>query len=117
MLFIPFLYDQIYGICIVQLFLIIPLAIGFRNLFNLKNIKYPKLVPTFIIIILVVSSLFSGFFNHYRTGQQWGWYMDEKTFTASKWIDHNINKEKRILIVGEDAYNCRPLALQTTAPL
>lgn len=112
-LFIPFIYDQIYGIYIVQLFLIVPLTVGFRNLFNLKDVKSSKLIGTFTIVILLSSVIFSGYYNHYRTGLYKGfWYMDEKTYTAGNWIDHNINKENRVLIVSENYYNVRSMALQ-----
>lgn len=117
-LFIPFIYDQIYGIYIVQLFLIVPVAVGFRNLFNLKDVKSSKLIGTkligtFIIVILLSSVIFSCYYNHYRTGPYKGfWYMDEKTYTAGNWIDHNINKENRVLIVSENYYNVRSIALQ-----
>lgn len=112
-MYIPFLYDLRYGIYIVQLFLIIPLAVGFRNLMNTKGAQSSKLVGTFVIMMLISSVAFSGYYNHYRTGEYKGfWYMDEKTYTAGNWIDHNINKENRVLIVSENYYNVRSMALQ-----
>ena len=86
MSFIPFIYDQVYGIYIVQLFLIVPLTIGFRNLFNLKDIKSSKIIGAkpigiFIVAILVSSVIFSGYYNHYRTGQ---YKMDRSQYKQGK---------------------------------
>lgn len=113
MIYIPFIYDQIYGIYIVQLFLVIPLAVGFRNLLNIKSVSSPKFTGAFIVLVLMSSVMFSGYYNHYRTGNYKSfWYMDEKTYTTGNWINDNINKEDRVLFVSENYYRVRSIALQ-----
>jgi len=112
LLFVPFIYDQTYGIYIVQLFLVLPLTVGFRNVL-LKSIKSPKLIGIFIIAVLLSSIMFSGYYNHFRTGKyKEFWYMDEETYTNGEWIDHNINKDKRVLFSSENYYKVRSIALQ-----
>lgn len=111
--YIPYIYDQIYGIYIVQLFLVIPLAVGFRNLLNIKGGSSPKFTGAFIVLVLMSSVMFSGYYNHYRTGNYKSfWYMDEKTYTTGNWINDNINKEKKVLFVSENYYKVRSIALQ-----
>ena len=112
-MYIPFLYDLRYGIYIVQLFLIIPLTIGFRNLLNIKSAQPSKLVGMFMMMMLISSVIFSGYYNHYRTGAYKDfWYMDEKTYTTGNWINDNISKEKKVLFVSESYYKERSTALQ-----
>lgn len=112
-IYIPFIYDRRYGIYIVQLFLIIFLTVGFRNLLNVKSAQSSKLIGMFIIMILVSSVIFSSYYNHYRTGAYKDfWHMDEKTYTTGNWINENISKEKKVLFVSEIYYKERSAALQ-----
>lgn len=112
-LFIPFIYDQLYGIFILQIYLVFLLTVGFANLFNLNRLKSSRLIKVFIIAILLSSVTFSSYYNHYRSGNSGEvWYMDEKTFTAGKWINNNIGKDKRVFFSTENQYNIRSLAFQ-----
>lgn len=110
--FISFIYDQIYGIYIVQLYLIAPLTIGCRNLLSLNEAKSPRLIVTVLIMALLLSVTFTSYYNHFRTGGQKDfWYMNEKTYTTGKWINHNIDKENHVL--SQDGYHTvRMIALQ-----
>ncbi|KKG76015.1 hypothetical protein DU43_01665 [Methanosarcina mazei] len=111
--FIPFMYNQTYGIHMFQLFIVIILTVGFRNLLNSRNMKSPKIIGLAIIIILVSSVMFSAFYNHQRTGKyQAFWYMDDKTKLTGEWISDNINKDKKVLFSSENYYRVRALALQ-----
>ncbi len=109
--FLPFIYNQLYGIYVMLLFLVIPLTIGFRNLLNIKTIQ-PKVIGLFMIVVLLSFVAFSGFYNHYRTTGNIAWYMDEDAYTTGEWIDHNINKESRVLFLDQGYYNTRCIALQ-----
>jgi hypothetical protein len=109
--FLPFIYNQLYGIYVMLLFLVIPLTIGFRNLLNIKTIQ-PKVIGLFMIVVLLSFVAFSGFYNHYRTTGNVAWYMDEDAYTTGEWIDHNINKESRVLFLDQGYYNTRCIALQ-----
>jgi hypothetical protein len=111
--FVPFMYNQTYGIHMFQLFIVILLAVGFRNLFNLENIKLSKLNSVFIVAVLLSSVMFSGYYNHTRTGDfKAAWHMDDKTKSTGKWISDNIIKEKRVLFATEGYYRVRAIALQ-----
>ena len=113
LVFAPYIHDQIYGIYIVQLFLVFFIVVGFRNLLDFKSIKTSTLISVFIISMLLIFTLFSAFYNHYRTGQfKDSWYMDEKTYTAGKWLDQNVNKERKAMCLSENHYNIRLISLQ-----
>jgi hypothetical protein len=110
LVFLPIIYNQLYGIYIMLLFLVIPLTVGFRNLLNIKG--QPKVIGLFMIVVLIIFVAFTGFYNHYRTSESIAWYMDEDAYTTGEWIDHNINKEKRVLFLDQGYYNARCIALQ-----
>lgn len=112
--FMPFIYNQTYGVHMFQLFIVTILAVGFRNIFNLENKRLSKLNSMFIIAVLLSSIMFSAYYNHTRTGDIniAAWYMDDKTKLTGKWISENINKENRVLFATEGYYRVRALALQ-----
>lgn len=112
-MFVAFIYDQLYGIFILQIYIIFLLTVGFNNILNLKKIKHSKSIQMLLIVILLSSVTFSSYYNHYRSGNsQDVWHMDEKTFTTGEWINNNIDKDKRVLFVTENQYRVRSIALQ-----
>lgn len=114
LLFIPFSYNITYGTYIILLYILFLASVGFRNIFNIKNMKKPKLIPIFIIVILLSSTLFSANYNHVRTGQYKDfWYMKESTYNTAKWIDTYVDKEKHGFFVSEDRYKVRSIAFQS----
>jgi hypothetical protein len=112
-LFVPFIYNQTYGIHMFQLFIVIILTVGFRNLLNIRSIKLSKINSVFIIAILLSSVIFSAYYNHQRTGEfKDFWYMDDKTISIAEWINGDISKEKRVLFTCSNFYMVRSVALQ-----
>lgn len=110
---VPFIHDKIYGIYLVQLYIVFFIAVGFRSVFNIRNTNMSKITGLFIIAIVISATMFSCFYNHYRTGQfKDSWYMGERTYTTGNWINDNISKEKKLKFISENHYNVRCIALQ-----
>jgi hypothetical protein len=112
-LIVPNLYDLTYGIHIGQLFLVILVTVGLWNLFKQKLVNSSKLFQMILILVCLSTVVFSSFYNHYRTGERQDYrYMDESTYRSGEWINHNIDKEKRVLFVTDGFRFVRSLALE-----
>ncbi|WMW25431.1 hypothetical protein RE474_01540 [Methanolobus sediminis] len=89
-------------------FILLPLtiyfvAIGFKNM--LFSGSKSKIIHIFIILIILSSSIFSGFYNHYRTGDSQGyWYMKEQTNVAGLWARDSMELSSHILTTGGDVW-------------
>ncbi len=100
------LYDLAYGMFIILIFVIILIAIGFRNLFSLYERKayHNKALTSVIVLVLISSAVFSGFYNNERTGgSKELWYMQEDMYKAAVWSNNYIPSYAHGLVLGEDA--------------
>lgn len=88
-MFMPAIYSHIYGAYILLLFIILFVGPSFVNIVDLNSHK--KVVSVFLVTIILVSVSFTGFFNHYRTGDSESfWYMDDGTYVAGIWGREHI---------------------------
>lgn len=93
LIFIPTMYSHKYGVYLLLIFIIIFAAMGFRNLLAIydKNTINKKILNLFIILVLLSFTMFSGFYNHARTGDSKSyWYMPEITYKAAEWSNTYI---------------------------
>jgi hypothetical protein len=112
---VPFLYDLLYGHYLLLLFLIIFLSIGFYNSLTTSTHRSKKsiqIISFFLIAIILVSTSFTAFYNHSRTGDyQYLWYMNEKNYDLANWINDDINHSSRVMMITENNYEVRTIAL------
>jgi len=93
--FIPISYSHIYGKFIIIPVVIFFIAIAFKNC--LFAISSKRLNTFFIIFVIISSSLFSSYYNNYRTGDSQNyWYMDEKTYQAGIWTSSYIPENSHV---------------------
>lgn len=93
LIFIPTMYSHKYGVYLLLIFIIIFVAMGFRNLLALyeKNIISKRILTLFIVLVLLSFTIFSGFYNHARTGDSKNyWYLPEITYKAAEWSNTYI---------------------------
>jgi hypothetical protein len=113
---VPFIYDLTYGMYLLLLYSIVFLSVGFRSsIYNSagKNRQATKIVGIFIVGIILLSTIFTGFYNHNRTGEYKNlWYLDESNYELAQWINDDVNKSSRIFMVAENNYIVRTIALQ-----
>ena len=115
-LMVPFLYDLTYGMYLLLLYSIIFLSFGFANMVKSGTINKQgsiRIVSVFIICLLLISTVFTGFYNHNRTGDYSDlWYMTENNYDLANWINNNIDKDSRVFMLAENNYIVRTIALQ-----
>jgi hypothetical protein len=113
---IPFIYDLTYGMYLLLLYSIIFLSIGFRSsVYGSKNTNknFIKMMTVFIVSIIVISTFFTAFYNHNRTGEyQYLWYMDERSYEFGNWVNDQIDKNSRVFMLAENNYVNHAIALQ-----
>jgi hypothetical protein len=113
---IPFIYDLTYGMYLLLLYSIIFLSVGFRSsIYNSagSNRQAVKIIAIFIVSIIVISTFFTGFYNHNRTGEyQYLWHMSEQSYEFGNWVNDRIDKDSRIFMVAENNYINHVVALQ-----
>lgn len=113
---VPFLYDLTYGMYLLLLYSIIFLSIGFRNSIKSSSLNTSgavKIVSVFIVFVLLLSTAFTAFYNHTRTGEYKDlWYMTEDNYDLASWINHEISKDSRVFFITENNYYVRTFALQ-----
>ncbi len=113
---IPFIYDLIYGMYLLLLYSIIFLSVGFKtSVYNSSGNKKQtlKIIAIFIVSIILISTLFTAFYNHNRTGEyQHLWYMDERSYEFGNWVNDQIDKNSRVFMVAENNYENHVVALQ-----
>lgn len=102
----PLIYQETYAHFFMIIFesLLIGISIqnSAKNIFNTK--KYASLL---VMLLLIISVVFSGFYQHWRSGQVYEWYMDEHTYNGGLWIKENIVNDNRL--VGYDELTGRKM--------
>ena len=99
--FAPLLYMYRYSKWIFIIFAIILAGISLTNVAKTRNSKKGRYVFAIIVIGLLLSVSFSGFYQHYRNisgGPTYNErYMEEGTYVAGLWIEDNVDKDKRMV--------------------
>ena len=94
--FAPLLYMYRYSKWIFIIFAIILAGISLTNVAKMCNSKKGRYALAIIVIGLLLSVSFSGFYQHYRniSGRSSSneRYMEDRTYTAGLWIKDNIDK-------------------------
>ncbi len=100
-LFLPFFYNQTYGIYLMLIFFIFFISVSLRIAF-LNSARYQK-ISIFIIILLLSSISFSSYYNHDRTGgfAGYSWYMTDSTYFAGVWTSEHLSEDSRGFGIGE----------------
>jgi len=102
--FIPILrYTKYFDIILATLFV----GIGLENVAKVYN-RRAKYVFTIIVIVMLLSVSFSGFYQHYHTNivgrpTYNERYMEESTYVGALWIKNNIDKDK--VMVDNNGYD------------
>ena len=94
----PFLYAQTYMKWFIPCFICLLIGIGLINIAKLDGQKR-KYALTMIIIFLLLSVSFSGFYQHWRTKEGVRLFEDytkESTYIAGLWVKENINNGSAI---------------------
>jgi len=101
----PFMYSLTYAHFVTPFFGSILAGISLTNIANVAKIdkQKKKYVFSIIIILLLCSVGFSGFYQHWRTGATAINYMSEETYSGALWIKDSINTDKRL--VGDGGYD------------
>lgn len=121
LLFLPIMYVQTYAHFIIIIFITLLIAYSLSNLS--KNVKQRnKYAAILMIIFLLASVSFSGFYQHWRTGvrqkiagEYYNWYMNEIDYGGAIWIKDNIDKNKRI--VGNDNWQSKRIFAISEVPV
>lgn len=112
----PLLYIEQYTHFFILIFASILAGIALTNVAKMN--KQKKNVFSFIGIILLLSVIFSGFYQHWRTSvgaeKLHTWYMTETSYNGALWIKDNIEKNKRL--VGYDDLIARRIFAISEAP-
>ncbi|MDG6219071.1 MAG: hypothetical protein QCI00_06495 [Candidatus Thermoplasmatota archaeon] len=100
-LFLPFFYNQTYGVYLMLIFFIFFISVSLRIAF-LNTARYQKF-SVFIIILLLFSISFSSYYNHNRTGgfAGYNWYMPDSTYFAGVWTSEHLSEDSRGFGIGE----------------
>lgn len=113
---VPFLYDLVYGMYLLLLYAIVFLSIGFKNAIFISSNKTGyevKIVAIFVVSMILISTFFTAFYNHNRTGDYSDlWYLDGQNYDLANWINYEIAKDSRVFMVAENNYIVRTIALQ-----
>lgn len=95
----PFTYIKTYSHFFNLIFMLILGGIGLANVTRAFEQK-KKSVCAVIIVALLLSVSFSGFYQHWRTGMGEGhsmWYMREPTYAGALWIKENVDADKNLV--------------------
>ena len=91
----PFLYVQTYMKWFIPCFIIPFAGIGLINILKIGKRKKSGYAILVVVILLLLSVSFSGFYQHWRTKggdiYLFEGYMEESTYTTGLWIKQNIN--------------------------
>lgn len=83
-LFTPTIYSHTYGAFMLLLFIVLFIGVAFANVVSMADTK--KHVSLALIAIILMSVIFSGYYNHSRTGGSDAyWYMGHDTYAAGIW--------------------------------
>jgi len=90
-LLIPVFFSALYGHFIYLLFVIFFISLGIKNIIYIKSNSVLK----YVAILLVISILFSSFYNHWRTNENVDdWYVSNDIFMAGIWANNYIESDK-----------------------
>jgi hypothetical protein len=114
LVFTPMVYSQIYGKYLPIPIVIIMIAISFVNIATV-NTKKKKSLQIFILLVLLMTSAYSSFFNHARLGMLSDsssyWYMSDETYLGGNWAKNFIPEESHAIgpsgLSGVDSLNSR----------
>lgn len=96
----PFNYNDTYGTFIILLYLIVFASISFRNLLDIS--RKSKICRLSIIILILLSTMFSSYYNHGRTNNMGNnWFMLDSTYSASEWSNKYIPENTYGFGIGE----------------
>lgn len=112
---LPFIYNLTYGVYLLLFFFVMFLGIGFKSVIATSSVSpnASKIIGIFIICILVLSTLFTGYYNHYRTGErQFLWYMDDRSYEFGHWVNEEISKDNRVLMITDHNYFIHAVSMQ-----
>jgi hypothetical protein len=88
-IFTVFIYEHRYGVYFILIIAVFFMSISIRNLTNIAVIRKSKIGCLLLAIIIISSTMFTGFYNHYRTGGGLTlWYMTEKEYSAGVWANN-----------------------------
>ena len=116
----PLLYILTYMHYFIIIFGSVLIGISLSNITNIVKVdkQKKKYALAIIMIILLISVSFSGFYQHWRTHKGKAtageWYMDEETYSGALWIRENVNMNKRL--VGNDDLTCRRIFAVSEVP-
>jgi hypothetical protein len=83
-MFVPTIYSHTYGAYFLLLFLILFIGISFKNVVFLPSNR--KLVSLLLLVFILSTVIFTGFYNHHRTGDSDDyWYMKHETYVTGLW--------------------------------
>jgi len=95
----PFIYVRTYSHFFILIFVMTLAGIALANVAR-TNERKKKHACAVIIIALLLSVCFSGFYQHWRTGMYTGsrfWYMRESTYAGALWIRENVDANKNLV--------------------
>jgi len=95
----PFLYIVTYMKWFILPFLSLLVGLGLTNI-AIINFKGRKYITSFLIILLLLSSCFSGYYqyiNFLNDSSPYTRYMEETTYIGALWIKESINRSNNII--------------------
>lgn len=107
--FIPITYSSTYGKFIIIPFAVFFVTVAFKN--SALTFRNKRLNALFITFVFMSSIFFSGYYNHYRTGDsKSNWYMDEKTNQAGIWTRSYIPMNSHVFTPIGSVWRMLPIS-------
>jgi len=97
--FSPFVYIIKYTIFLIVSIYFLFIGIGLTNIYKLYK-PGRKYILNIIIVTMLLSTVFSGFYQHWHTGLKEGrsdWYMNEETYAGGLWIKDAIRQGNNLV--------------------
>lgn len=92
----PLLYIESYSHFLILPFVCLLTSVALTNISKIKQNKIK--VFSALVIIILLSTSFSGFYQHWRTKSNVGiGHLDEITYSGALWIGNNIDKDNRLI--------------------
>ena len=115
--FAPLLYMYRYSKWVFVIFAIILAGISLTNVARAYNSRKGRYALAILVIGLLLSVSFSGFYQHYRNVDEGSSrnerYMEDETYIAGLWIKDHINKN----MFGNDAVSTRVFSISEVPTL
>lgn len=109
----PLLYMETYSHFIMLPFFSLLISVALTNISKIKQNK--RKVCSALLIIILLSTSFSAFYQHWRTKSNVGiWYLDDITYSGASWIGNNIDKDNRL--IGNDHLLLRKIFAVSEVP-